>query len=57
MRGLQNGRATGASGLQAELCDMVREEEETGPMEDGPREEGMSDEGKGKKWRIFVKLM
>jgi hypothetical protein len=62
VRGLQNGRAAGASGLQAEhikvwLCDMVRKEEETGPMEDGPREEGESDEGKGKKWRIFVKLM
>jgi hypothetical protein len=36
---------------------MVREEEEAGPLEDGPREEGVSDEGKGKKWRIFVKLM
>jgi hypothetical protein len=62
VRGLQNGRAACASGLQAEhikvwLCDMGREEEETGPMEDGPREEGESDEGKGKKWCIFVKLM
>ncbi len=62
VRGLRNGRAAGASSLQAEhikvwLCDMVREEEETGPMEDGPREEDVSDEGKGKKWRIFVKLM
>ncbi len=62
VRGLRNGRAAGASGLQAEhiktwLCDMVREEEEAGPLEDGPREEGVSDEGKGKKWRIFVKLM
>jgi len=62
VRGLRNGRAAGASGLQAEhlkvwLSDMVREEEEPGPMEDGPQEEGESDKGPGRKWRIFVKLM
>ncbi len=50
MRGLQNRRAAGASGLQAEhikvwLTDVVCEEEE------------QSDVGLGEKWRIFVKLM
>ncbi len=48
--GLRNGRAAGASGLQAEhikvwLSNVMREEEEE------------SDVGLGDKWRIFVKLM
>ncbi len=50
MRGLQNGRAAGASRLQAEhikvwLTDVVHEEEE------------QSDVRLGEEWRIFVKLM
>ena len=63
MRGLQNGRVAGAIGLRAEyikvwLSDVVRKEEEAGPMrEDGPLREGGSDKGMGKKWCIFVKLM
>ena len=63
VRGLQNGRAVGATGLRAEhikvwLSDVVCEEEETGPMrEDGPPREGESEKGMGKKWCIFVKLM
>jgi hypothetical protein len=53
VRGFRNGHATGATVLQAEhikvwLSDVVREEEEAGPMEDGPQEEGESDEGMGK---------
>ncbi len=50
MRELQNGRAVGATGLQAEhikvwLTDVVREEEE------------QSNIGLGHKWWVFVKLM
>ncbi len=50
VRGLQNGHAAGASGLQAEhikvwLHDVTRDEEEDG------------DVGLGDKWRLFVKLM
>ncbi len=49
-RGLQNGHAAGASGLQAEhikvwLTDEVHKEEE------------QSDVGLGEKWWIFVKMM
>ena len=63
VRGLRNGRATGATGLRSEhikvwLSDVIREEEEAGPMrEDGPPREEESDKGMGKKWCIFVKLM
>jgi hypothetical protein len=50
VRGLRNGRATGASGLQAEhikvwLSDVVCKKEED------------SDVGLGNKWRTFVRLM
>jgi hypothetical protein len=50
VRELQNGRAAGASGLQAEhikvwLSDAVREEEE------------QSNIGLGHKWRVFIKMM
>jgi hypothetical protein len=50
VRGLRNGRAAGAPGLQAEhikvwLTDVVCKEEE------------QSDVGLGQKWRIFVKLI
>jgi hypothetical protein len=50
VRELQNGRAAGATGLQAEyikvwLLDAVHEEEE------------QSNIGLGHKWRVFVKMM
>jgi hypothetical protein len=50
VRELKNGRAAGATGLQAEhikvwLLDAVREEEE------------QSNIGLGHKWRVFVKMM
>ncbi len=50
MRALQNGRAAGTTGLQAEhikvwLSDAVRKEEEE------------SDIGLGYKWQVFVKMM
>jgi hypothetical protein len=50
VRELQNGRAAGLTGLQAEhikvwLSDVVREEEE------------QSNVGLGHKWRVFVRLM
>jgi hypothetical protein len=54
VRGLRNGRAAGATRLQAEhnkvwLSDVVCQEAEAGPMrEDGPQREGESDKGVGK---------
>ncbi len=50
VRELRNGRAAGATGLQAEhikvwLRDVVQEEKEQSIV------------GRGNKWRIFVKLM
>ena len=50
VRALQNGRATGATGMQAKhievwLANAVRKEKEEGDI------------GLGYKWRVFVKMM
>ena len=55
MRGLQNGRAGGASGIRAEhMKEWLRD----AVLEEAKEVEGIAGvAGKGDRWRIFVKLM